>query len=94
MSKRTEEDLLKDILEGARRILLYTENMEYDAFLEELKTQDAVIRNLEIIDNCILIRSIAETKFNQTIKVKTIRFSGISDRVKLTLRDYLSFCDR
>ncbi len=49
MSKRTEEDLLKDILEGARRILLYTENMEYDAFLEDLKTQDAVIRNIEII---------------------------------------------
>jgi uncharacterized protein with HEPN domain len=40
---------LKDILEATRRIKIYTENMEYASFLKDLKTQDAVVRNLEII---------------------------------------------
>lgn len=49
MSKRTEDDYLSDILEASKRILSYTENMDYEGFLEDLKTQDAVVRNLEII---------------------------------------------
>jgi uncharacterized protein with HEPN domain len=40
---------LKDILEAANRIMIYTEHMTYDAFLADLKTQDAVVRNLEIL---------------------------------------------
>ena len=40
---------LQDILEAANRIMIYTEQMTYDAFLADLKTQDAVVRNLEII---------------------------------------------
>ena len=45
MSKRTDEALLKDILEGTRRIQLYTKDIEYYAFLKDFKTQDAVVRN-------------------------------------------------
>jgi len=40
---------LNDILEAAKRITLYTDNIPYEAFLSEIKTQDAVVRNLEII---------------------------------------------
>lgn len=49
MSKRRDLDFLRDILEAARRIESYTEGMTYEAFLGDTKTQDAVIRNLEII---------------------------------------------
>lgn len=49
MSDAKEQAFLADILEAARRIFLYTEEMEYDVFLSDLKTQDAVMRNLEII---------------------------------------------
>lgn len=49
MSERTDRDFLSDIQEAIRRIGEYTAGMTYQAFLEDTKTQDAVIRNLEII---------------------------------------------
>jgi uncharacterized protein with HEPN domain len=49
MSKRRDSDLLRDILEAASRIRMYTEGVNYEAFLKDIKTQDAVFRNLEII---------------------------------------------
>ena len=49
MSKRADVDSLRDIQEAVRRIRMYTDAMTYDRFLADTKTQDAVIRNLEII---------------------------------------------
>ena len=49
MSKRVDSDLLNDIQEAIRRIINYTAGMSYETFLADIKTQDAVIRNLEII---------------------------------------------
>lgn len=40
---------LDDILEAIARIGEYTASMDYDAFRQDRKTQDAVVRNLEII---------------------------------------------
>jgi uncharacterized protein with HEPN domain len=42
-------DYLDHILEAIRRIHRYVENMDEVAFLEDPRTQDAVIRNFEII---------------------------------------------
>jgi len=49
MSERMDRDFLSDIWEAIRRIEDYTEGMTYEAFLTDTKTQDAIIRNLEII---------------------------------------------
>ena len=49
MSERKDAELLADILEAAERILTYTAGSDYDDFLTDTKTQDAVIRNPEII---------------------------------------------
>ena len=49
MSERADSDFLSDIQEAIRRIIEYTAGMTYQAFVEDTKTQDAVIRNLEII---------------------------------------------
>ncbi len=49
MSERTDRDFVSDIQEAIRRIGDYTSGMTYEAFLADTKTQDAVIRNLEII---------------------------------------------
>ena len=49
MSERSDSDFLRDIQEAVRRIRMYTDAMSYDRFLADIKTQDAVIRNLEII---------------------------------------------
>ncbi len=40
---------LDDIIEAIRRIRAFTDRMDFDAFKEDIKTQDAVVRNLEII---------------------------------------------
>ena len=49
MSKRTDREFLLDMQEAIRRITDYTEQMTYQAFLKDTRTQDAVVRNLEII---------------------------------------------
>lgn len=49
MSDRTDTALLSDILQAIQRVLEYTAGMTYEAFVADTKTQDAVIRNLEIV---------------------------------------------
>ena len=49
MSKRDPELLVKDILEAGQKIIAYTEGQNFEAFITDEKTIDAVIRNFEII---------------------------------------------
>ncbi|MFQ6078403.1 MAG: DUF86 domain-containing protein [Thermodesulfobacteriota bacterium] len=49
MSRRRDLDYLNDIREAIHRILTYTANLTYQQFIGDIKTQDAVVRNLEII---------------------------------------------
>lgn len=49
MSKRGDLLLLKDILDAANKIVKFTEGMDFQKFLEDDKTQDACIRNFEIM---------------------------------------------
>ena len=53
MSKRSPEDYLKDILEAIDRAIQYVSNLDYSDFLSDTKTQDAVIRNIEIIGEAV-----------------------------------------
>jgi len=46
---RRERDFLLDIEDAIKRILEYTAGMNWDAYLLDYKTQDAVVRNLEVI---------------------------------------------
>jgi uncharacterized protein with HEPN domain len=49
MSERRDRDFLADILEAIQRANEYIGDMSYTDFLEDTKTQDAVIRTIEII---------------------------------------------
>jgi len=49
MSEREEILLLKDILDAGNRILKFSEGMNFNQFLDDEKTQDACIRNFEIM---------------------------------------------
>jgi uncharacterized protein with HEPN domain len=49
MSKRTDREYLYDIREAIRRIKAYTGDRTWSSFLEDTRTQDAVIRNLEVM---------------------------------------------
>lgn len=46
---RRDKDYLNDICEAMRRIVAYAEGLSYEQFLQDPKTQDAVIRNLQVI---------------------------------------------
>ncbi|WP_300980560.1 HepT-like ribonuclease domain-containing protein [Mesotoga sp.] len=50
MSRREIAEILEDIVDSIERITAYVDNMSYDEFMADLKTQDAVIRNIEIIE--------------------------------------------
>ena len=49
MSKRSDQEFLSDIREALQRIRAYVAGMTYESFSVDSKTQDAVIRNLEIL---------------------------------------------
>ncbi|MBI4823975.1 MAG: hypothetical protein HY805_07095 [Nitrospirae bacterium] len=44
MSKRGDKELLLDIKEAMERVRNYTEGISYEKFLQDTKTQDAVVR--------------------------------------------------
>jgi len=49
MSSRSWKFRIEDIIEALDRIFHYVKDLNYDAWMKDQKTIDAVIRNLEII---------------------------------------------
>ena len=49
MSKRDTILLLEDMLDSAQKIKRYTKNIDFEEFLSDDKSIDAVVRNFEII---------------------------------------------
>jgi uncharacterized protein with HEPN domain len=49
MSRRTIPLLIEDIWESVEKIQRYASGMNHDAFVEDEKSVDSVVRNLEII---------------------------------------------
>lgn len=49
MSKRDNHLLILDMLESASRIMTYTDGLNYDEFINDQKTLDAVVWNFEIL---------------------------------------------
>jgi len=49
MSSRRDREFLQDILEAIWRADAYVSDVNYEEFLADHKTQDAVIRTLEIV---------------------------------------------
>lgn len=49
MSKRDRILLIEDMYEAALKIMRYTKGIDFDSFLDDDKTIDAVVRNFEII---------------------------------------------
>jgi uncharacterized protein with HEPN domain len=79
MSKRGNVELLSDIKEAITRIRTYIKGMSYREFLDDIKTQDAVVRNLEII---------GEATKNLSDELKS-EYPGIPWKQQARLRDRL-----
>jgi uncharacterized protein with HEPN domain len=66
---------LEDILEAARKIRLYTAGLSFEAFCDDSKTTDAVVRNLEIIGEAI--KQIPEPiRERRPIRTASLSWSG------------------
>nr|VFJ46443.1 MAG: Uncharacterized conserved protein, contains HEPN domain [Candidatus Kentron sp. DK]VFJ46869.1 MAG: Uncharacterized conserved protein, contains HEPN domain [Candidatus Kentron sp. DK] len=61
MSKRGDAAVIQDIKEAIDRITSYTSDMDYADFLLDHRTQDAVVRNIEILGEAAKLLS-DETK--------------------------------
>lgn len=83
MSSRADRDLLGDILESIRRARRYTEGQGYEQFLEDTKTQDAVIRALEILGEATKKLSPSLREIHPEIPWKNM--AGVRDKL---IHDY------
>ena len=84
MSNRTDTELLYDIQEALRRIKAYTYEMTYKEFLRDTRTQDAVIRNLEIIGEAT--KKLSVELRNRHPDVPWKKMAGTKDRL---IHDYI-----
>ncbi len=70
---------VKDILDSIVKIEQFTAAMKYEQFLEDMKTQDAVIRNLEVIGEAVKnIPDVIKERFND-VPWKSI--TGMRDKL-------------
>jgi len=83
MSKRTDQNYLADIQEAMEKILTYVTDLTYDQFAQDIKTQDAVVRNLEIIGEATKNLSSRLRKAHQKIPWKEM--AGMRDKM---IHDY------
>lgn len=79
MSKRGDREFLLDIKEAIKRIGEYTDEMSYEVFLRDIKTQDAVVRNIEIIGEAVKNISSGLKEKHKDISWKDI--AGMRDKI-------------
>ena len=79
MSKRDTLLLLEDMLQAAQKIKLYTKNLNFDSFLLDDKTMDAVVRNFEVIGEAANRIDPDFRDLNPEIEWKRIR--GLRNRI-------------
>ena len=68
---------LEDILEATRKITAYTGSLSKSAFLEDEKTIDAVVRNLEVIGEAV--KKLPENLRAQHSAVEWKKIAGLRD---------------
>ncbi len=83
MSRRTDSELLEDIVSAVQRVLTYVPGMSYDGFVRDNKTQDAVIRNIEIIGEAT--KKLSEAARGKFPEVPWKQMAGSRDRL---IHDY------
>ncbi len=68
---------LDDILQAADKILMYVEGMTSEKFAKDPKTQDAVVRNLEIIGEAA--KKVPPEIREMTPKIEWKKMAGLRD---------------
>ena len=84
MSKRTNKELLSDVIEAIDKIMLYTEGMDFEDFARNDLVKDAVARNFTIIGEA---SSRVEDSFREQYPdVEWQKIRGLRNRV---VHDYV-----
>jgi uncharacterized protein with HEPN domain len=89
MSKRDQILLLEDMLDSALKIRRYTSSLDYDTFLKDEKTIDAVVRNFEIIGEAA--NRIDPDYRTKNPEIEWARIRGFRNRI---VHDYLGLTMR
>ena len=79
MSKRDTLFLLEDMLQSAQKIKQYTKDFDYEVFLTDDKTIDAVVRNFEIIGEAA--NRIDPDFRDQNTEIEWKRLRGFRNRI-------------
>ena len=79
MSKRGDLEFLSDIKEAINRIERYTKNVSYNSFVKNTKTQDAVVRNIEILGEAA--KGISSELKKESSQIPWNKITGIRDRL-------------
>ncbi len=77
--RKSPKIYLDDIVESITRIQRYTRGMDREQFLKDIKTQDAVIRNLEIFGEAV--KHLPDSFTGSYPKVPWKRISGMRDKL-------------
>lgn len=79
MSKRRDKEFLCDLKGAIERIDDYIGEMNYEQFLQERKTQDAVVRNLEIIGEAV--KNLSKDLKKKYSDIDWKNFAGLRDKI-------------
>jgi uncharacterized protein with HEPN domain len=84
MSRREAKLLLNDILDSIEKIRIYVDGYNFESFLADSKTCDAVIRNFEIIGEAA--NRLPDEIREQYPDINWFRIRGIRNRI---VHDYM-----
>ncbi|MEK6728050.1 MAG: DUF86 domain-containing protein [Candidatus Omnitrophota bacterium] len=79
MSKRGDIEFLSDIKEAIKRIDEYTKEIDCGKFLKDKKTQDAVVRNLQIIGEAA--KNITSDFKKKYTDIEWKKLAGLRDKI-------------
>lgn len=83
MSRRADSERLNDLREAIQRIQIYLGGISYEEFLDDPKTQDAVIRNIEVIGEAA--KGVSEQVREAQQHIPWRNMAGMRDRL---IHDY------
>jgi len=79
MSERADVEFLADTKEAVLRINAYRQDSSYEQFVDDKKTQDAVVRNLEIIGEAA--KNISEELKKKYPQIRWKELAGVRDKL-------------
>jgi len=79
MSERADWDFVSDIREAIRRTLAYTAGMTEATFMADIRTQDTVMRNLEIMGEAT--KNLSDEFRDKYSEIPWKSMAGVRDRL-------------